>query len=247
MPVMAKAFRVLPDDHERKEQLNGMVDILRENWSTVGHDHISPIWPASVALARFTLPAIATPYYRNGNIFDYVCRNPSADCLEIVCQTASALAYIHSKGLLHGNICPENVCIADDRRVCITDTGLDTLVRQTSHRYIHSVPKNWQYKSPEELMSGTRTIQTDVYSFATTIYSIYHLKALFPSDTHSYGKRLMHVVNQGHDGIFGSFKPKKMSDELWEIIRMCWAMHPSQRPSMSNINDRLRRMRGFNW
>jgi len=72
---------------------------------------------------------------------------------------------------------------------------------------------------------------------------VYTLKPPFPSQAHSYGKGLVQITNQGHDGIFGELKPEAMSDDLWEMVRMCWAMDPSQRPSMTEIDGMLARMR----
>jgi hypothetical protein len=85
-----------------------MVGVLQEQWLTVGyyHEHISPIWSASVAILGRALPAIATPYYGNGNIVNYVRLHPSANRLDLVRQTASALAHIHSKDVIHGDVCP---------------------------------------------------------------------------------------------------------------------------------------------
>ncbi|KIM81289.1 hypothetical protein PILCRDRAFT_507254 [Piloderma croceum F 1598] len=99
------------------------------------------------------------------------------------------------------------------------------------------------YKSPEELEWGYRTTQTDVYSFAVTIYSMYTLKPLFVSKAHSYGKGLVQIVNHGHDSIFGALKPEAMIDDLWEVVRICWAMDPSRRPSMAEVDGMLARLR----
>lgn len=124
--IVAKVFRVLRDDHERNEDFEKvssyqlgvyaisyqrlplqMVNTLQEGWSTVGyHEYISPIWSASLTLENFVVPAIATPHYPNGNVLDYLGRYPSANRLNIVRQATSALAHIHSKGVVHGNFCP---------------------------------------------------------------------------------------------------------------------------------------------
>jgi serine/threonine protein kinase len=144
----------------------------------------------------------------------------------------------------------------------VTDVGVDTLLRHTNNRYSHSMPMNWMYKAHEELEFGTRTMQTDVYSFATTLYcvclifplrsiadpldQIFMSKPPFPHRTHSYGNRLVQIIHQGHDGIFGRSKPAKMSDSLWQIIRMCWAMDPSHRPSMVEIEGELSGVQGLN-
>jgi serine/threonine protein kinase len=64
------------------------------------------------------------------------------------------------------------MCIADDGTMRVTDISVDTLVRQGSNRDTQYIPSNWMYKSPEELELGYRTMQTDIYSFAITIYSV---------------------------------------------------------------------------
>jgi hypothetical protein len=51
------------------------------------------------------------------------------------------------------------------------------------------------------------------------------------------------IINHGHDGIFGELKPDIMSNDLWEIVRMCWAVDPSRRPSMAEVDEMLARMR----
>jgi hypothetical protein len=70
-------------------------------------------------------------------------------------------------------------------------------------------------------------------------FQMYTLKPPFPSNTHSYGKGLIQIMDQGHDGIFGRFKPTEMDDELWETIRTCWAKDPSCRPSMVQVKAML--------
>jgi serine/threonine protein kinase len=94
-----------------------MISILQETWSTVayGHDHISPIWSASLTTTGITAPAIVTPYYRNGNVFDYLRLHPNTDRLILICQAASALAYIHSKSVVHGNVCPVSLSLSFNR------------------------------------------------------------------------------------------------------------------------------------
>jgi serine/threonine protein kinase len=82
--------------------------MLQDRESAVGYDHkyLSPSWSASIVMAGHTVPAIATPYYGNGNIINYVRLHPSADCFKLVHQTASALVHIHSKNIVHGDVCP---------------------------------------------------------------------------------------------------------------------------------------------
>ena len=52
----------------------------------------------------------------------------------------------------------------------------------------------------------------------------------------------MQIINHGHNGIFGELKPDAMSNELWEVVRMCLAKDPSQRPSMAEVDLMLARI-----
>jgi hypothetical protein len=72
---------------------------------------------------------------------------------------------------------------------------------------------------------------------------VYTLKSPLASKAHSYGKGLVRIINHGHDCIFRELKPELMSDNLWEIVRMSWAVDPSQRPSMADVNGMLAGMR----
>jgi hypothetical protein len=77
-------------------------------------------------------------------------------------------------------------------------------------------------------------------------FQMYTLKPPFQSNTHSYGKGLIQIMDQGHDGIFGRFKPAEMDGELWETIRTCWAMKTSCRLSMVEVEARLGNIRKAN-
>jgi serine/threonine protein kinase len=111
--------------------------MLQDRESAVGyaHENISPIWSASVAMAGHTVPAIATPYYGNGNIINYVRFHPCADRFELVRQTASALVHIHSKDVVHGDICPVSFCFSHSSGFWIS-SGL-SLTIGPSGKYLH--------------------------------------------------------------------------------------------------------------
>jgi len=53
----------------------------------------------------------------------------------------------------------------------------------------------------------------------------------------------MQIVNHGHDGIFGELKPEAMSNDLWEVVRMCWAVDPTRHPSMEEVDGMLAKVR----
>ena len=119
-----------------------MVDTLKEDWSTVGqcHKHISPTWLGSLALPRYTVPAIVTPYHGNGNVLEYLGHHPSVDRLNLACQAANGLTYIHSKGVVHGNVCPVSPISSVFNCGVLSSSATDELVREG--KYLHLERRN---------------------------------------------------------------------------------------------------------
>jgi serine/threonine protein kinase len=107
---------------------------------------------------------------------------------------ARGLAYLHSKGKIHGNlyfvsdrssvacacsarilknnVLQNNILITDDRRACITDIGLNVLLDMHLHPGRVASPSTWLFKSPEEIETGECGMPQDVYAFASTAYVV---------------------------------------------------------------------------
>lgn len=156
----------------------------------MGNQFIAPMLVGSVTLDGMTIPAIVTPLYGYGNVSEYVCQHPSVNKRELVLQIALGLAYVHSLGETHGNMCvvsllldwhasmnidtsvQENVVITDTGEARIMDIGVDSFWQDMVEDGRCRVPSKWMHKASEELESGIQSTQTDVYSFASTIYLV---------------------------------------------------------------------------
>jgi len=184
------------------------------------------------------IPAAAMPWFGNGNVVDFIHQNIGIDKLNIVKQIANAIGYIHALDRVHGNILPSNVLITDDGRPCITDVGLNARLSRIKYNDPWPIPSGWMFKAPEELSpqfnSSTLspTKEMDVYAFASTVYSIFTLKPLFP--VKSYGT--VAKIIQGHV----PEKPIEISGPIWNLLNECWSYNPEDRPSMAAIESALR-------
>jgi hypothetical protein len=65
-----------------------------------------------------------------------------------------------------------NILITHQGTVRVADAGLNTLIMQHMPVGCLPIPAAWMYKAPEELLYGSRTVQTDTYSLASTIYAV---------------------------------------------------------------------------
>jgi Tfp pilus assembly protein PilF/tRNA A-37 threonylcarbamoyl transferase component Bud32 len=108
-----------------------------------------------------------------------------AEAAEIARQTATALDYAHSHGVLHRDIKPENLLLAHDH-VWVADFGIARALRRSESSeatgvFVIGTPA---YMSPEQ-GRGDDDIdgRSDVYSLATVIYEVLAGNAPFKGDT----------------------------------------------------------------
>ena len=94
--------------------------------------------------------------------------------LAVIEPVLSALAAAHDAGILHRDVKPENVLLADDGRVKVADFGLarainsDTQHTATGGVLIGTV----SYLSPELVVNGKADARADVYAAGVLIYEM---------------------------------------------------------------------------
>ena len=94
-------------------------------------------------------------------------------CACIGALLADALAAAHAAGVVHRDVKPHNVLVADDGRVLLADFGVarleteDSLVTRTG-----AVLGTPAYMSPEQAVGDLATARSDLYSLGATLYQL---------------------------------------------------------------------------
>jgi hypothetical protein len=97
---------------------------------------------------------------------------PPARVAEIGLAVLRALAAAHAAGVLHRDIKPGNVLIADDGRVVLTDFGLATF--QGGKSSVTRPGLVWgspEYVAPERAKHGVSSVEADLWSLGATLYA----------------------------------------------------------------------------
>ncbi len=105
--------------------------------------------------------------------------------IDIVEAVGAALTYAHGQGILHRDVKPSNVLLANNGRIYLADFGLARIAQAgestLSGDMMLGTP---QYISPEQAMGiGDLDAGTDIYSFGVMLYELTVGQVPFSADT----------------------------------------------------------------
>ena len=70
-----------------------MLAYLKDKWASLNHPNIIPCWP--LASVTEPIPAVAVPWFRNGNVLDFIRRYPRINRFRMV-RLASLTHFVSS-------------------------------------------------------------------------------------------------------------------------------------------------------
>jgi serine/threonine-protein kinase len=95
-----------------------------------------------------------------------------ADVVTVLDQLCDALDYAHSRGVIHRDVKPENILIADDGRVKIGDFGIARSVSAGDLTAAGLVVGSAFYMAPEQARGEPATNASDIYAAGVVAYEM---------------------------------------------------------------------------
>ncbi|KAF8338312.1 kinase-like domain-containing protein [Cantharellus anzutake] len=142
-----------------------------ETWSRLDHPRIHRFYRACVNPNR---PILVSAYYPNGDALNYLLNHPDANRAELIRGIASGMKYLHSEGVLHGDLKALNILIDDRGGACISDFGMASIKMEFSRtmtvRQSEKYEGTLRWMAPERLNNGDLTREVDVYAYAMTCF-----------------------------------------------------------------------------
>ena len=108
-----------------------------------------------------------------------------ARAIGIIDQIASALNAAHRIGLVHRDVKPSNILIAEHDFAYLIDFGIARAVGETGLTSAGAVIGTWAYMAPERISTGQSDPRADIYALACVLYECLTGSRPFPGEVSS--------------------------------------------------------------
>jgi hypothetical protein len=146
-------------------------------------------------------------------------------------QVADGLAAAHLAGVVHRDVKPGNVLIAEDGRVKLTDFGVSRAVDDVQLTRTGLIAGTPAFLSPEVAQGREPLAASDVFALGATLYAAVEGVPPFGLDDNAYA--LLHKVATADP------EPPQQAGPLTGVIMRLLATDPDVRPSASEARDLL--------
>ncbi|KIO27309.1 hypothetical protein M407DRAFT_73358, partial [Tulasnella calospora MUT 4182] len=202
------------------------------------HPNIVPLigWMLTPSLS------FVSPWYKRGNLSHHLKDFSEAQRINILLGIAKGLDCLHScrPPIVHGDLKPENVLLSDWGEPLLADFGLSTILGEEGmYSTSHGVGGTVRWMSPEQMIEGSRSCQSDVYSFGSLAFTV--LTGELPH-TGLLDVQILHKVctsSDPKDPVEDWDKYPHIQGSIGNLLRECWSRSPEARPAMSAVASRL--------
>lgn len=222
-------------DNESAEEIRART--LREGRNAAKLSHPHSIGMYDVALEAGE-PWLVMEYFPSRSLaqaMNLADTLPPLEVAQIGAQIAAALAESHAAGIVHRDIKPGNILIADRGDslgiVKISDFGIARAKSDGSDRQDEVITGTPAYFAPEVARGDDPTEASDVFSLGSTLFTVIEGQPPFGIDSDAIA--LLHRVAKAE-----IYRPTK-SGPLTDVLLQLLEPDPTRRPTMAQARDAL--------
>jgi serine/threonine protein kinase len=156
---------------------------------------------------------------------------PPVEVARIGTQIASALKEAHAVGIVHRDIKPGNILLADNGLVKITDFGISRAKDDVTVTKTGMIAGTPAYLAPEVAVGGDPGPESDIFSLGSTLYAACEGQPPFGLSENTLG--LLHAVAAGQ------INPPRRSGPLASVLAVLLHFETQQRPTAAEAEGML--------
>lgn len=255
------AIKVVRSDSKSRDKLQNCLARELTVWRDMAHPHVLPLLGVVSDFGPYM--SMVCPWMENGSVTRYLERCGDlvgmVERMGLVAQVADGLAYLHARGVIHGDLTGANVLVNDQHEAVLCDFGLSMMLAELSdgkdgqsqgsvvggavrwadaRLYQQSrdasmdsgIDVSEDIDEPEVVMAAPSTA-SDIYSFGSVMLEI--LSGRIP---YHYVRSDAQVIIE----VYLGRKPRRPSrtfvtEQQWEFIQRCWEDEVQLRPEIDDV------------
>ncbi|KAJ7085379.1 TKL/TKL-ccin protein kinase [Mycena belliarum] len=245
--VAIKVLRSRLDDRQMETKMRKRLARELGVWKRLDHKHVLKLLGTVSDFGPYE--SMVCPWLEQGSVSKYMERRGDilsmTDRLQMLCEVADGLHYLHENSIVHGDLTGSNILIDDEGKVKLCDFGLSSIVVELcgtssltsgiggavrwADASLYTLSTDDDAKTDTKATAAITT-RSDIYSFGSVTLEI--LSGRIPY----HYLRDIQVVIEVHKGN----KPRRpaqsfVTDPQWDFIQRCWAADPDTRPDCTEV------------
>jgi serine/threonine protein kinase len=224
---------LLPHDHDEHRTEEAKNRAMREARIAARLQHSHAITVFAV-LEEEDRPWLVMEYLPSKSLAAMLGEEPATvdDAIRVGAQISSALAGAHRVGIVHRDVKPANILVAEDGTAKITDFGISRAIGDVKLTATGEIAGTPAYLAPEVARGEDADFAADVFSLGATLYAA--VEGHSPYGTADNPIALLYKASSGE------IVPPEKAGVLTPLLLRMLATEPAERPSMDEVEQELR-------
>lgn len=239
--VFIRVFRAY--SAENLERAKGILLASVLAWKKLNHPNISVFYGVATEISPL---ALVYGWEENGNILQYTKSHQDASWLALLLQVAKALRYLHSLGIVHGNLTGVHVLISGSGQVRLTGYGLADLYADPNLTATVPIVGNERSLAPEIVDSTnavTESKEADVFAFGMLAVEVSTGRP--PFEECGDVEAPAFILRGGRPERPHDSEALGLTEEVWRLFERCWHQDPTQRITIGDVVVSLQDLLGI--
>ncbi|MEU0530933.1 serine/threonine-protein kinase [Amycolatopsis tolypomycina] len=223
---------LLPHDHDEQRTQEAKNRAMREARIAARLQHSHAITVFAV-LEEEDRPWLVMEYLPSKSLAVVLGEQPATvdEAIRVGAQISSALAGAHRAGVVHRDVKPANILVAEDGTAKITDFGISRAIGDVKLTATGEIAGTPAYLAPEVARGEDADFAADVFSLGATLYAA--VEGQSPYGTADNPIALLYKASSGE------IVPPEKAGRLTPLLVRMLASEPAERPSMDEVEQEL--------